>query len=121
MNLTELQTIVNAAVENCIISNFNPDNITVGIHTAVLGQIAGIHLTDIQTANLGFDWDRNKFIVSPKKSLREIDRDEILELKKKYDEIVWSTYKINQMKRENDQLKRQLVQYEKHPNPNRSE
>ena len=48
--------------------------------------IGGTPHTNIQSINLGFDWDRGKLIIYPEQTLSEIDRDEIKTLKDKYTE-----------------------------------
>lgn len=104
MNLLELKEIVDSAVEHAI----DPEKITVRIPTFMVGVVGHTPCTNVKTAYQGFDWESKSFIIAPEKQLREVDRDEIKDLRNKYDELGWSYHKINRIKRENEQLKKQL-------------
>lgn len=104
MNLVELKQIVDRAVEHAR----DPEQITVRIQTFKTGSAGHLPCTDVKSAWPGFDWEAGSFIITPVKDLREIDRDEIKSLREQYEELGWSLYKINKIKHENEQLKKQV-------------
>ena len=73
------------------------------------GAIGATPAVSVKSANLGFDWDQGRLVLYTETALREINRDEIAALHKKYDELSWSLYKVNNIKRENKQLKEQVT------------
>jgi hypothetical protein len=84
------------------------DDLEVVVCVERVGTVGATPTVSIKTANAGFDWDQGRLMLYPEKNLREIDRDEIAALRKNYDELGWSLYKINNIKRENKQLKEQV-------------
>lgn len=101
MNLLELKRLVDQAVEIA----YEPESVTVRISTFKTGTAGHLPCTDLKSAYLGIDWEANSFLLQPVTTLREIDRDEIALLRKQYEELGWSLYKIGKIKRENEQLK----------------
>ena len=61
------------------------------------------------------DWEKGSFLIIPAKELREIDCDEIKKLRDEYEELSWTAYKINQLKRKNKDLQEQLDQMKLKP------
>lgn len=109
MNLLELKQIVDHAVEH----SHDLDQITVRILTFKVGSAGHVPCTDVKSMMMGFDWEARSFLIQPESTLREIDRDEIKTLRDKYEELSWSLYRIDKIKRENKQLKEQLEQLKK--------
>lgn len=72
------------------------------------GAVGATPAVSVKSANLGFDWDQGRLVLYPETTLREIDQDECAALRKSYDELGWSLYKINNIKRENKKLKEQV-------------
>ncbi len=110
MKLNELKEAVDHAVENCLRGHQNPESVTVYIPTYKVGTAGHIPCTGIRSARMGFDWEANSFLIQPAETLREIDRNEIDTIRKKYDELGWSHYKVSKIKKENEQLKQQVQQ-----------
>jgi CO dehydrogenase/acetyl-CoA synthase delta subunit len=84
------------------------DDLEVVVCVERAGAIGATPAVSVKSANLGFDWDQGRLVLYPETTLREIDRDEIAALRKNYDELGWSLYKVNNIKRENKQLKEQV-------------
>jgi hypothetical protein len=110
MNLEEFKQAVDFAYQQCERPHQTPDEITVRIPVYRLGGAGRRPCVDVANATLGFDWDKHSFLITPAKELREIDCDEIKKLRDEYEELSWSLYKINQLKRANKELQRQLEQ-----------
>lgn len=108
MNLFELKQSVDHAIESCKQSHKDPDKITVLIPSYKLGTAGHRPCTTVKYANMGFDWESSSFLLIPDQELREINRDEIEVLRKKYEELSWTHYKISKIKSENKDLKEQL-------------
>ena len=112
MNLLELKQAVDRAMEHVNQRHNDASLITVRIPSFMVGTAGHMPCTDVKTAGMGIDWEASSFLIFSKNQLREIDRDEIASLKKQYDELGWSHYKINKIKSENKQLKEKLKQLE---------
>lgn len=112
MNLLELKQLVEYAVESSIRQHKDPEKVTVYIPTYKTGSAGHIPCTGVAHANMGFDWEASSFLITPEKTLREIDRDEIKSLKDKYEELSWSHYKVSKIKRENETLKAKIKELE---------
>ena len=109
MTLTELKQAVDYAVQSCERRYLQPDKITVYIPSYKTGSAGHIPCTAVKYANMGFDWEASSFLITPEKELREIDRDEIDTLRKKYEELSWTHYKVGKIKKENEQLKAEVA------------
>lgn len=88
------------------------DEIRVGIQTTKLNVAGGTYISDIKNVNFGFDWDNNKLIITPEKTLREIDLDEIASMRDELSKIGWTVYKFNNLKRENKKLSTRIQELE---------
>lgn len=110
MKLNELKEAVDHAVKECERQHCDPESVTVYIPTFKVGTVGHIPCTAVRSARMGFDWESHSFLVQPLDTLREIDRDEINTIRKKYDELGWSHYKVSKIKKENEQLKQQVQQ-----------
>jgi hypothetical protein len=108
MNLLELKQAVDFAVESCERRYLTPDKITVYIPSYKTGSAGHIPCTAVKYANMGFDWEASSFLIRPEHELREIDRDEIATLRKKYEELSWTHYKVSKIKKENEKLKEEI-------------
>lgn len=109
MTLTELKQAVDHAVQSCERGHRDPDKITVYIPSYKTGSAGHIPCTDVKSANMGFDWEASSFLIRPDVELREIDRDEIASLRKKYEELSWTHYKVSKIKKENEELKAEVA------------
>jgi hypothetical protein len=108
MNLLELKQAVNFAIESCNRNHRDIAQITVYIPTYKVGSAGHIPCTAVKYANMGFDWEASSFLIRPEHELREIDRDEIATLRKKYEELSWTHYKVSKIKKENEKLKEEI-------------
>lgn len=113
MTLQELKQHVDRAIEKCNMSRMDPNAIRVVIPSYKTGTAGHIPCTNAKSAHLGFDWEASSFLIYPENELREIDRDEIKQLRDKYEELSWTHYKVSKIKRENESLKAQLAVYNK--------
>lgn len=111
MQLNELKSIVDFAVDHT-----NSESVIVQIPTFKVGTLGPPPSTNVKSAGLGFDWSNGSFLINPVTDLREIDRDEMKMIRQKYEELSWSHYKITKLKRENDQLKKQIEELTKSGN-----
>ena len=59
----------------------------------------------VESASSGFDWDRGKFILSPKENLTPSDRDFEAKMKKMQEELGWLNYENKNLKAEIRKLK----------------
>jgi hypothetical protein len=109
MTLIELKQAIDYAVESCERSHLDADKITVYIPTFKTGTAGHIPCTAVKYANRGFDWEAQSFLIRPETELREIDRDEITSLRKKYEELSWTHYKVSKIKKENEELKAEVA------------
>lgn len=71
---------------------------TVGPHPAV----------KIKTAQMGFDWDKGKFIFHPEEPLTPSDRDFAAQMKEMQERAGWADYENRNLKAEIRKLKKQL-------------
>lgn len=110
MNLEEFKQAIDFAHQQCEHPYQTPEEITVRIPVYRLGSDGHRSCVDVANATLGFDWEKGSFLITPAKELRETDCDEIKKLRDEYEELSWSLYKINQLKRANKELQRQLKQ-----------
>lgn len=85
------------------------DKVNVGIEVFAL-QTCGTRIVPIKNIALGFDWNRNKLIITPEVDLREINRDEIQDLINNHEDLGRSELLIRQLKSENSKLKKQLLE-----------
>lgn len=109
MTLEQLKQIIDAAFDRAnSYSGVNAEDIQVGIKVFRVGAIGGTPVANINSIHMGFDWDMGKMIITPEPELRETDRDEIKTLIKKYDELSWKHSQINSLKRENENLKKEI-------------
>lgn len=109
MTLTELKQAVDHAIASCERGHRDPNTVTVYIPSYKTGTAGHIPCTAVKYANMGFDWEASSFLIRPEKELREIDRDEIKTLRDKYEELSWTHYKVNKIKKENENLKAEVA------------
>ena len=110
MTLEEFKQAVDVAYQQCEHPYQTPEDITVRIPVFRLGGFGHQPCVDVTNATLGFDWEKGSFLIIPAKELRETNCDEIKKLRDEYEELSWSLYKINQLKRANKELQKQLEQ-----------
>ena len=109
MTLEELKEFLEHALRH---QRHDPTAMQIGIVVQTAGSVGGTPTVGVKNLSIGFDWDNGKILIYPDKDLREIGRDEIKAIRDKYEELGWSQYKIDNIKRENKQLKEKLKQYE---------
>lgn len=105
MNLFELKQMVDHAYESASRGHRDPTQVTAYIRTYKTGTAGHVPVTGVKSVYMGFDWEAGSCLITPETELREIDRDEVAELRKKYEELSWSKYKIDNIVRENKKLK----------------
>lgn len=84
------------------------DSYKVVIPVQVVGSAGGTPYVEVKNVANGFDWDRGKIMLHADAKLRETNRDELKSLQKSADEIGWSVYEFNNLKRENKRLLKEL-------------
>lgn len=110
MLFKELETIVEH-IRSSYKGKYNEDecdNLRVCVHVKRIGVIGGTPCVDIKRIDVGFDWDKRKLMLIPETDLRETTRDEIKEIKEKYEELGNTLLVIRALKRENKKLKEKL-------------
>lgn len=108
MKFSDFASIVACSLEQLQYSN-SQEKVQVGVEINVVGVVGGTPIAKVDNAFLGFDWDRNKFIIKTSVPLRETTRDEIKQIREQYDELGNSLRTIRELKRENKKLKEELV------------
>ena len=108
MNLLELKQQIDRMIEVTSKRHIEPENIAVGIKVFRLGTVGPTPIVNVKSLIQGFDWDNGKLIITAETDLREIGRDEIASLLDKFDEIGWTQYEVDSLKRENKRLKNLL-------------
>jgi hypothetical protein len=109
MNLLELKQHVDHAIESCEQGYKDISKITVYIPSYKTGSAGHIPVTGVKSAHMGIDWEASSFLIRPEHELREIDRDEIATLRKQYDVLSWTHYKVSKIKQENETMKAELA------------
>ena len=92
MNLQELADRVNETLKVAKLHHKDPSEIEVSIYVKAVGTVGPLPTIPVKHIGLGIDWDAGKCIITPEKDLREIDRDELQSLRKKFDEMGWAYY-----------------------------
>lgn len=109
MKLSEFKRLVDRAIIQCESSNRSADDIDVVIPVAAVGTVGPHPCVVVESVAMGFDWDSGKYFINPVGDLREINRDEVAHLRKKYDVTAKTVYEANKLRAENKQLKNQLA------------
>lgn len=84
------------------------DDLRVCIPVEVVGVVGGTPCVDVKYVTCGFDWDNGKLMIIPNVLLRETTRDEIKDIRDKYEELANHMRTIRELKKENKKLKEQL-------------
>lgn len=108
MNLKELKDHVDFLVAQAQMQHLAPEEVSVGVKVKTVNSVGGTPTVGIKGIHLGFDWDHGRCLIQPEADLREIGRDELAALRKSHEELGWSWYKINKIKRENEVLTQKL-------------
>jgi hypothetical protein len=66
----------------------------------------------VKNANMGFDWDSGKFIITPEEELTPSDRDFAKQMTEMQERVGWTDYENRNLKSENKRLKKQLKEKE---------
>lgn len=104
MKIKELKTQI-----DWIVSTLSDnEDLEVAIKVVRVGAFGGTPKIPVTNIFKGFDWDNGSVILYSDSELREIDRDEIQQLRKSYDELYWKYCQISSLKRENRRLKEEL-------------
>lgn len=72
--------------------------------------VGGLPTVKVKDANMGFDWDAGKFILTPEESLMPSDRDFAKQMTEMQDKLGWAEYENRGLVAE---IKRLKKQYEK--------
>ena len=70
--------------------------------------VGGMPTVKIKNAQMGFDWDRGKFIFHPEEPLTPSDRDFATQMKEMQERASWADYENRNLKAEIRRLKKQL-------------
>lgn len=92
MTLTDLQFYVDRMMLHADSNHKNPDDIHVGIVTTQYGSIGGTPLTEIQSIEMGFDWDNGKCLIRPQNKLVVIDDSDLVEWGKSHNAARWDYF-----------------------------
>ena len=108
MNLLELQQLVEGFIER----GSNPEEIRVCVPIKTIGAIGGTPVADIKSIQLGFDWDHGKLLLYTDKNLMLEDPDTLQKLRKEMDDMGWSKFENDRLKRENKKLLKRIEEIE---------
>lgn len=106
MNLLELKQLVERFTKNK--EDYELEQIRICIPIKTVSAIGGTPVVDIKSIHKGFDWDNGKLMIYPIEDLSKTDYDYLANLRKQADELGWSVYEFNNLKRENKKLKKML-------------
>lgn len=108
MNLKELKILVDRYYDRCERYHNDPESIKVGIQIETINSIGGTPIVSPSNAYVGFDWDANKFIITPSEKLQKVDIDNLEKLREEARQIGWDVYSFNNQKNEIKRLKKQI-------------
>lgn len=106
MNIIDLKKQIDLIVSTTSAERL--ETMFVCIPTFKVGSVGGTNVVEVTKVSKGFDWDKGKLMIFPDERLREIGKDEISDLQKKYDDIGWKEYEIRNLKSENKKLRKEL-------------
>ena len=72
--------------------------------------VGGMPAVPIKSAQMGFDWDKGKFILLPEEDLTPSDRDFAKQMKEMQERAGWADYENRNLKAEIKRLKQQLAE-----------
>lgn len=104
MNIFELKE----KIDRIILTSNNASRMRVVIPIKTPGSVGGTPCVDIKSAITGFDWDDGKLMLYPVEDLSKTDHDYLAKIRKQADEIGWSVYEFNNLKRENKRLLKEI-------------
>lgn len=110
MNLLELKETIDNLV--CRYDDYELKQVRVCIPIKTPSAIGGTPCVDIERVSNGFDWDKGKLMLCPTEDLSKTDHDYMAKIRKEAENIGWSVYEFNNLKREVKRLRKQLEEKE---------
>lgn len=83
------------------------DELRVCIPVEIVGTCGGHPCVDVKDISCGIDWDNGKLFITPEFLLRETTRDELKEIREKFEELANHMRTIRELKKEIKKLKGQ--------------
>ena len=110
MNLKMLYDIVEEHMIRCEKRHQNPEEIRVCIPITTVNSIGGTPVVDVKQIIKGFDWDNNKLMLYPDYDLSKTDHDYLQKMRKGANDLGWSVYEFQTIKRMNKRLIKEIEQ-----------
>ena len=110
MNLLDLKQLVEQYTRNK--EDYKLEQIRVCIPIKTVSAIGGTPVVDIKSMQSGFDWDNGKLMIYPIEDLSITDHDYLAKMRKEADDLGWSVYEFNNIKRENKKLLKKITELE---------
>jgi len=110
MNLEQLYNTIVFAYDrsNSYSGHLPAEQTEVEIKVKVIGTAGPQPTVKVKHLTAGIDWDSGKIIIVPDVDLRICGKDEIEEVKEKYENLAMKNTEIQQLKKKNDSLKAQV-------------
>lgn len=108
MNLQELYNIIEQQIIQCEQRHQDPAEIRVCIPYQAARAFGGTPCVDVKRANKGFDWDDNKFMLSPEKDLSLTNDHTLDAVRKEAKDMYWTVFKVSNLQREVKKLEKEL-------------
>ena len=104
MTFAKLKEVVKVIGDSIERQKLDPEEVVLGIRVQNVSAIGPTPITEVLSVSLGFDWDRGRCIIYPMKTLREIELDELANLRKQYNTDGMKQYEFGQFQKKYEVL-----------------
>ena len=104
MTFAKLKEVVKVIGDSIERQKLDPEEVVLGIRVQNVSAIGPTPITEVLSVSLGFDWDRGRCIIYPMKTLREIELDELANLRKQYNTDGMKQYEFGQFQKKYESL-----------------
>jgi len=104
MTFAKLKEVVKVIGDSIERQKLDPEEVVLGIRVQNVSAIGPSPITEVLSVSLGFDWDRGRCIIYPMKTLREIELDELANLRKQYNTDGMKQYEFGQFQKKYEVL-----------------
>ena len=104
MTFAKLKEVIKVIGDSIERQKLDPEEVVLGIRVQNVSAIGPSPITEVLSVSLGFDWDRGRCIIYPMKTLREIELDELANLRKQYNTDGMKQYEFGQFQKKYEVL-----------------
>ena len=104
MTFAKLKEVVKVIGDSIERQKLDPEEVVLAIRVQNVSAIGPSPITEVLSVSLGFDWDRGRCIIYPMKTLREIELDELANLRKQYNTDGMKQYEFGQFQKKYEVL-----------------